>query len=285
MADWFKFYCDGLDEPRFRYALRALPEVCPVWLLILSECCRTKSDTLEWSGDEVDLIGWSEKTCASPGKVNEAINLLVKIRYLEPTKTTITVRKWNDLQSDYCRKFAKKKVEVVRQSPTKSDKVPLEESRVEEIRIEKKKEQPPASRADHLEVPDKLKTQEFMAEWARWQTYRREMKGVKNWVELFKYQIEHLSTFDVKTATEMLKQSLRNGWKGIFELKSTGSQGYRGNPTENSRNAHTCKPVTDYAEAAKLRQRVQAAERAARNGEVQMVGQMAQDGSPPSPTP
>lgn len=147
MADWFKFYVDGLDEPRFRYAMRSMVEVCPVWLVILSECGRTKSDTIEWSGDEVDLLGWSEKATVSPAKLNEAINLLAKIRYITITENHITVRKWNDLQSDYCRKFASKKPKIVRQSPTKSDKVPLEERRGEEIREDKNIAEPSATAA------------------------------------------------------------------------------------------------------------------------------------------
>lgn len=138
MADWFKFYCDGLDEPRFRYALRTLSEVCPVWLLILSECCRSKSESIEWTGDEVDLLGWSEKAAVSPGKLNEAITLLAKIRYIELDGKHIRVRKWNDLQSDYCRQIDRKKSSTLRETPRNSEKLRLEERRGEESRSEKK---------------------------------------------------------------------------------------------------------------------------------------------------
>lgn len=131
MADWFKFYENGMDEARFRYALRTLSAVCPVWLLILSECCRTKSDTVGW-GDEADLLGWADKACETPARVNEAIKLLVKIRYIEQGEGWLRVRKWNDLQSDYCRKKRQHSGEC----PTKSDKVRQNPSRGEERRVE-----------------------------------------------------------------------------------------------------------------------------------------------------
>jgi hypothetical protein len=149
MADWFKFYENDLDETRLQYAISKLPEVIPVWVGILSEACRHKVGTVSWGSDEIELFGFSRRLGVSVPKVNEAVNLLVEIRYISKEADSITVLKWGEKQSEYCQKRTKQQNQtglnnhnfkpvvptVSRQCP---DSVGQEERRGEE----KRREQP-----------------------------------------------------------------------------------------------------------------------------------------------
>lgn len=140
MADWFKFFENGLDEPRLQYAIGQLCEVTPVWVGILSECCRTKSGQIAWDDDEAYLMGFSRRLNVSVGKVNEAVNLLKRIRYIEVESGTLTVLKWKDLQSEYMRKKERTKPPVSGHSPEGVGLCPPrgEEKRVEDRRGEER---------------------------------------------------------------------------------------------------------------------------------------------------
>lgn len=108
MADWFKFYENDLDETRLQYAIAKMPEVVSVWVGILSECCRHKSGTVSWGDDAIELFGFSRRLGISVQKTNECINLLCEIRYIEKSDGMLNILKWNDKQSEYCQKKAKK---------------------------------------------------------------------------------------------------------------------------------------------------------------------------------
>ena len=134
MADWFKFYENDLDETRFQYAIHKLQEVCAVWVGILSECCRHKSDTVRWGTNEIELFGFSQRLNISVPKVNEAIKLLCEIDYIEKDNNHIKVLKWSKKQSDYCQKKAAKCPDSVGTvSEQCRDSVCLEERRGEEM--------------------------------------------------------------------------------------------------------------------------------------------------------
>lgn len=112
-------------------------------------------------------------------------------------------------------------------------------------------------------------------------TYRRGFKRVKDWAALFSEQLTYLARFDAKTATEMLSQSMRNGWQGIFELK--GNQNGNGhhkntslNPAADRRNAGTIKSVTDYGEAGRRKLAKQEAAR--------LAAEQAENGNAPPQT-
>lgn len=136
MADWFKFFENGLDEPRLQYAIGQLCEVTPVWVGILSECCRTKSGQIAWDDDEAYMMGFSRRLNVSVPKVNEAVNLLKRIRYIEVKDGCLTVLKWKDLQSEYMRKKERVKQPVSGECP---DKVGFCPPRGEERRVEERK--------------------------------------------------------------------------------------------------------------------------------------------------
>jgi hypothetical protein len=73
-----------------------------------------------------------------------------------------------------------------------------------------------------MEIPEKLKTPEFAEAWFKWQTYRRTLKKVKDWDMLFGEQLTWLSRFEPPEAVEILNQSLRNGYQGLFQVKTNG---------------------------------------------------------------
>ena len=74
---------------------------------------------------------------------------------------------------------------------------------------------------DPLPMPTSLQSPEFVREWQVWMTVRRGMKRCKDWVRLFQSQLEFLEPFGASIATQILKQSIRNDWQGLFELKNT----------------------------------------------------------------
>jgi len=138
--------------------------------------------------------------------------------------------------------------------------VQKEQNRIRVARHRAKKNKPVESNGitqDPLEPSEKLKTPEFMATWGKWMNYRRGLKAVKDWKGLFRAQLDHLSGFDASTATEMLNQTMRNGWIGIFELKGTHAKD-TGKP--NPRNVGLCIPPISYEEAGRRLQERQAQE-------------------------
>jgi len=123
MADWFKFYENDLDETRLQYAVSQLPEVIPVWVGILSECCRHKVGTVSWGRDEIEMFGFSKRLNVSIPKVNEAVKLLAKIRYITLDDDHITVIKWDAKQSEYCQKRTKQQNQTGANNPMCRDSV------------------------------------------------------------------------------------------------------------------------------------------------------------------
>lgn len=137
MSNWFKLYEGDADETRMRYAICKLAETWPVWTGLLMECCRSRSDTIRWGSNEQELFGFADRFKISIPKVNEAVNILCEIDYVERGENVLKVLKWSEKQDDYLTRkergdYAKKKP-----SPILSDNhrvYPLEERRVEEIR-------------------------------------------------------------------------------------------------------------------------------------------------------
>lgn len=136
MADWFKFYENDIDDSRLQYAIDKLPEVLSIWIGLLAECCKHKSQTIPWSHNEVQLFGFSRRLNVNLGKVNLAINLLIEIGFIKRDVDTITVQDWNKKQSEYCQWSQKNtnKRKPKKVSGHSRDGVRLEERRVEEIR-------------------------------------------------------------------------------------------------------------------------------------------------------
>ena len=77
--------------------------------------------------------------------------------------------------------------------------------------------QPP--KGGGLVFPESLNTPEFKSQWEVWETARRKMKGCKDWAGMFQGQLNWLAGFGPAKAIAVLQQSIRNGWKGIFEVE------------------------------------------------------------------
>ena len=103
MADWFKFYNDGLDSAGMQYCLSEQPSSVSVWLLILSEASKNRSGTLHWDASDYRLLGFARKLNISPGIFNQSLNLLQKAGYIALAKTTLTIPGWEKMQSDYAK--------------------------------------------------------------------------------------------------------------------------------------------------------------------------------------
>lgn len=161
MANWFKVYETDLDDTRLKYALNKLPEVGWVWMGILSECCKQRSDTIRWSPKEHELFGFSDRLKVSIPKINEAIILLVEIEYVERVEGGLKVPKWPDKQSDYCvrkdRGDYKKNGQYRRVSDNIGDS-PREEKRGDE-----KEKRGEDAGDDRFPYVDELKTKAWVA--------------------------------------------------------------------------------------------------------------------------
>lgn len=139
MADWFKLHENWFHEPRLQWAIKEHPQVIACWLWVLTECCRTKSDTVGLHSEDYELLGIQQLLNMSPGIFTGCLKALQKIKYVDIDEglKTIKVLRWNDFQSDYLTKKSRTKLDKVGQCPTKCDSVRLEERRVEEkIKIE-----------------------------------------------------------------------------------------------------------------------------------------------------
>ena len=92
----------------------------------------------------------------------------------------------------------------------------------------------------------------MQATWMKWQTRRRGMGKVKDWAGLFASQAEFLGRFPEADALEILEQSMRNGWQGLFELKNHAN--VRTSSQINTRLVGVHRGNgTDYGEAAARR--------------------------------
>ena len=104
----------------------------------------------------------------------------------------------------------------------KNNVTPLEESRGEEIRVDKDIEERKRKRRrkkpkDEWDIPDNLDIPEFRKAWQDFQKHRKEIRkkltplaGTRTLAKLAKHPSD--------IATRMLERSIENGWTGVFEL-------------------------------------------------------------------
>lgn len=69
-----------------------------------------------------------------------------------------------------------------------------------------------------VEIPATLQTNEFIQAWQDFTDHRKEIKA-KMTPRAATMQLNKLAEQPPEIATAMIKQSIMNGWKGIFELK------------------------------------------------------------------
>lgn len=135
MADWFKFYNDGLDAGGMQYCISEQPLVTSVWLVILSEASKNRSGSFPWDNKDFRLLGFARKINVSPGIFNQCVNLLAHAGYITINSEEMVIPGWDRLQSDYAKGLDKgyyKKTSKRLASVSEVSTVRREEKRVEE---------------------------------------------------------------------------------------------------------------------------------------------------------
>lgn len=99
-----------------------------------------------------------------------------------------------------------------------------------------------SSRSNHESFPTNLNNGDFKPVWEEWMIFRKGKKACKNFDSLFSKQLKWLSGFGAAIAIEMLNQSIRNDWQGIFELKTAGDRRFE----FESKTARTIRKVNEH---------------------------------------
>lgn len=63
---------------------------------------------------------------------------------------------------------------------------------------------------------------EFIEQWERWELFRKEKKKTLT-DSTIQSQLKFLAKYDQSICLEIIEQSIRNGWTGLFEVKQTAS--------------------------------------------------------------
>lgn len=138
MADWFKFYNDGLDAAGLQYCISEQPLVTSVWLVILSEASKNRSSKLPWDQKDFRLLGYARKINVSPEVLNQGINLLQSAGYVKLEGGFLTIPGWESMQSNYAKGLDKGYYKATNKSLASNSKV--SSTRGEEKRGEEKRE-------------------------------------------------------------------------------------------------------------------------------------------------
>lgn len=77
-------------------------------------------------------------------------------------------------------------------------------------------------------------SENFKRTWALWLSYRSEIKQPYKSAKSVQAALKNLSKYTEIVAIEMIEQSIRNQWRGIFEIKNNGTTG-QGNNTNDAK--------------------------------------------------
>lgn len=92
---------------------------------------------------------------------------------------------------------------------------------------------------DALDIPKELHSPTFTTAWQKWMTFRRGLgKKPGDWGAMFGEQLVWLKQFGAAEAVEILNQSIRSGWQGLFERKHGNNKTHQPNNSQRiDRNA------------------------------------------------
>lgn len=239
---WIKLHRKLLGNDMFRALKPCQRDVMIICLLLANH----QKKKWEWKGEIfecqpgqfVTSLESLQKFCGrgtTIRNIRTAIAKLEKFEFLtnESTKTgrLITINNWNTYQN--CSQEIDKGFD---KEPTKqgqrSDKQAANNKN--DIRmIKNEKNQKKTAEAD---VPNNLADSDFLKIWEEFKEHRRQMKKPMTPLAQSK-MLKELQRHGNDTATQMLEQSIMNGWLGIFELKSGGYNGTKKerHERENSR--------------------------------------------------
>lgn len=80
-----------------------------------------------------------------------------------------------------------------------------------------------AKKAEPLKVPAALDTPRFLAAWEAWIAYRREAR-MRSWKpQTVAFKLRELAEWGEPAAVESIRQSIANGWQGLFAPKVGGA--------------------------------------------------------------
>jgi len=86
-----------------------------------------------------------------------------------------------------------------------------------------KTEPPPKPTLEVVEIPDNIKTNEFMVAWEDWYAHRRASK-MKKWTpQTAKATLAKLSGWGPKEAIQSIRNSIENGYAGLFKPNKANS--------------------------------------------------------------
>jgi len=85
---------------------------------------------------------------------------------------------------------------------------------------EKEKENIIEIEKENKKIKIPFESENFKNIWSEWLTYRKEIKKPYKSVRSEQAQLIELSKYPEQTAIEMILQSIKNGWQGIFEFKN-----------------------------------------------------------------
>jgi len=159
-------------------------------------------------------------------------------------KLTVTIKE-NELIIE-CKKFAEYSDNYTKYSKTLQSNFKDTSKQEVEEEVDKKKKK--STKKDVVfKIPDRLMEMPFLGAWINFQTHRIEIKKplTKKAGEML---LARLSNFSPVIASQMLNQSIENGWQGVFELKGN-SNGHTTKPTNP--NSATARATFRHGEAEK----------------------------------
>ena len=210
MADWFKFYEDGINCDKMRYMMHENDKALTVWIWVLSQCCKKKSDT--FGASKYDLAGASMNLNTPKDEIRNCLLLLDEVGYIQVDGDDVKVLKWSKLQSEYCKRLQDGSSPTSKKVKLTSKKVQTEEKRREEKRREETKKM-------SVVFPPVLDNKDFREKWKYWLEYRSEIKKSYKSVKSEQAQLNALSKHGAAIAIEAIENSVSAGWTGLFPDK------------------------------------------------------------------
>jgi hypothetical protein len=106
------------------------------------------------------------------------------------------------------------------------------------------------------EIPKELNWPAFTSAWNKWMDYRRGLRKVKDWNQLFSAQLDWLKGFGPVNATEIITRAIRNGWTGLHERNEYDATNRKSSSQSTDRNQGTANAgkANQYAGMGKLGQ-------------------------------
>lgn len=184
--------------------------ICKYWHNL---CVMTLEDAiLDFGKDEIDIL---VKT-----KIIKIEENFIKVNFLDIQFEEISEN--TEKLSRAGKESARKRSLKIEQSST-----PVEQSSTDKIRLDEIKEdkiKKDNSQHDYEKIL-LIQSESFINKWNDFLKFRKEIKKPYKSFQSMKLQILELKKFDDKTAIEMIDQSIRNSWQGIFDLKNINNNG------------------------------------------------------------